>query len=458
MKLRVRHLAVVPLIGCLAVAEPSKAAIGVGLDRSRTVPNYTCSGSGRNSFLGGGIHNVAAGRDAAVIGGFSNYACGASTVVAGGNTNQSDGVNNFIGGGSGNVAGNGGWSFIGAGLNNTILGAFSAIIAGNGNTTSAPYAFIGGGGNNNVIGNGGVIVNGMSDVAGLGAAVVGGTGNQAVGTDSFIGSGNGNIINRGYPSGASYAVIGGGVLNTINTKSGNLGEYGVIGGGSKNSLTGEWGVVSGGQSNTVSGKNATVPGGTENAASGAGSFAAGRGANAKNAGSFVWSDQRTKPKLASSGDNQFVARASGGVTFFSSKDLSTGVVLSAGSGSWSSVSDRAVKTAIVPLDDAAILAKVAALPVSEWSYAAQGTGVRHVGPMAQDFRAAFGVGEDDRHIAAVDEGGVALAAIKALKAGDDALRVRLARDDARLARDDAEIASLRSELARLASKIASSGG
>ena len=54
--------------------------------------------------------------------------------------------------------------------------------------------------------------------------------------------------------------------------------------------------------------------------------------------------------------------------------------------------------------------------MSEWSYTAQGAGVRHIGPMAQDFRASFGLGEDDKHISAVDEEGVALAAIKALQA------------------------------------------
>ena len=34
--------------------------------------------------------------------------------------------------------------------------------------------------------------------------------------------------------------------------------------------------------------------------------------------------------------------------------------------------------------------------------------------MAQDFYAAFGIGADDKHISAVDEGGVALAAIQGL--------------------------------------------
>ncbi len=56
---------------------------------------------------------------------------------------------------------------------------------------------------------------------------------------------------------------------------------------------------------------------------------------------------------------------------------------------------------------------VASLPVSRWNYKEDNT-QSHIGPMAQDFHAAFDVGPDDKHIAAVDEGGVALAAIPGL--------------------------------------------
>jgi len=139
-------------------------------------------------------------------------------------------------------------------------------------------------------------------------------------------------------------------------------------------------------------------------------------------------------------------RASGGVIFYSDIAQSSGVKLAQGSGSWSNLSDRAVKSEIVPLDGAAILAKVAALPVSEWSYTAQGTGIRHIGPMAQDFYAAFGVGEDNRHITTIDEEGVALAAIKGLHAENEQLR-------ARLAGQSAQIAALQSELTRIAAKV-----
>jgi hypothetical protein len=45
--------------------------------------------------------------------------------------------------------------------------------------------------------------------------------------------------------------------------------------------------------------------------------------------------------------------------------------------------------------------------------------------MAQDFRAAFGLGADERHIGTIDESGVALAAIQALAKENAELRQRL---------------------------------
>ncbi len=54
------------------------------------------------------------------------------------------------------------------------------------------------------------------------------------------------------------------------------------------------------------------------------------------------------------------------------------------------------------------------LPISKWSYKVEDGSVRHIGPMAQDFAAAFGLGSDDRSIGTVDADGVALAAMQAL--------------------------------------------
>ena len=89
-------------------------------------------------------------------------------------------------------------------------------------------------------------------------------------------------------------------------------------------------------------------------------------------------------------------------------------------------SDVNNKTAIVPVDNSEILQKVSALPVSSWSYKTDAAdGVRHIGPMAQDFYAAFGTGASETGISAIDTGGVALAAIQALTAENTELKARL---------------------------------
>jgi len=99
-------------------------------------------------------------------------------------------------------------------------------------------------------------------------------------------------------------------------------------------------------------------------------------------------------------------------------------------------SDRNLKENFQPVDNQAVLAKVAALPVTEWNYKSDSQVIHHMGPMAQDFSAAFGLdGSDDKHISVVDEGGVALAAIQGL--------------NAKVEEKDAEIQSLEKRLAAL---------
>jgi type VI secretion system secreted protein VgrG len=77
-------------------------------------------------------------------------------------------------------------------------------------------------------------------------------------------------------------------------------------------------------------------------------------------------------------------------------------------------SDRNAKTDFAPVDPAAVLDCVAKLPIQQWRFKAEPEGIKHVGPMAQDFRAAFGLGENPTAIATVDADGVALAAIQGL--------------------------------------------
>ena len=68
----------------------------------------------------------------------------------------------------------------------------------------------------------------------------------------------------------------------------------------------------------------------------------------------------------------------------------------------------------VPADRHEILARLVRLPVSVWTYGFDDDSVRHLGPMAQDFAAAFGLGDDDRVIDMVDANGVVMAAVQAL--------------------------------------------
>jgi len=84
-------------------------------------------------------------------------------------------------------------------------------------------------------------------------------------------------------------------------------------------------------------------------------------------------------------------------------------------GQLSTGSDAAAKTGLRPVDGREVLARVLELPLSRWRYA-QGPAAEHLGPMAQDFHTALGLGADERHIAPMDAGGVALAAIQGLHA------------------------------------------
>jgi hypothetical protein len=111
------------------------------------------------------------------------------------------------------------------------------------------------------------------------------------------------------------------------------------------------------------------------------------------------------------------ATAGGYLDVRSASGLAT-IVLTGTSGnvsaiSYTTTSDRNVKENFTEIDPQAVLARVAVLPITEWSFKVD-TATRHIGPMAQDFYAAFGVGPDDKHIATVDEEGVALAAIQGL--------------------------------------------
>ncbi len=110
-------------------------------------------------------------------------------------------------------------------------------------------------------------------------------------------------------------------------------------------------------------------------------------------------------------------------------------------------SDRTTKTDIQPVDPQVVLAKIAELPVSTWRKI--GDTSNHLGPMAQDFRAAFELGEDDRHIAPGDLAGVSLAAVQGLNARVDEQAQTIEQQRQAIAKQQELIHQLAERLARL---------
>lgn len=465
-------------------------------DRAAMVGGFENAASGIGSFIGGGYYNTASGVYATVGGGYYNRAAGIGSFVGGGGYNQgtlSAGNNNYgdaaaIVGGVGNVIEtNAAYAFIGGGLGNTVGNSGAIVGGGVFNTASGYGATVGGGGideygsesGNQASGGASTVAGGLGNGAsgdyatvsggsgntanGWYGAVVGGEWNTASGEWAIVGGGRGNVatglraatVAGGEFNIASdqYATVGGGYGNTASnawaTVSGGTGNaastLGAVGGGAANTA-GSQATVGGGNSNGAIGEFATVPGGVANLASGQSSFAAGNSAQATNDDTFVWSDGSAV--TTSTVSNQFVARASGGFVFYTSI-TNTGVTLAPGSGSWSTMSDRNAKEDFAPVNSEALLAKVASLPMTTWSYKTE-PGVRHIGPMAQDFYGGFKVGEDEKHIADVDEGGVALAAIQGLNQKVDSEAAALRIQNARLRQ---EVENLQQIVTQLSQKL-----
>lgn len=116
-------------------------------------------------------------------------------------------------------------------------------------------------------------------------------------------------------------------------------------------------------------------------------------------------------------------RAPGGFAFRTSNAASaaagvagnTGCDLPAGSGTFSCASSRKLKSGFQEVDGEDVLGRLRNLELTTWKFNEDSTGARHMGPVAEDFRSAYGLGESASSIGVQDLAGVALAAAQALE-------------------------------------------
>jgi hypothetical protein len=450
------------------------ATVGGGFGNTAGFNYTTVSGGSGNTAssyaatVGGGLNNSAGGLAGYVTvgGGYANNASGAGSVIGGGGFDGSTV--------SGNTA-SGPVSVVGGGFGNMATWNDTTVAGGSGNTASSYASTVGGGLNNSAGGLAGYVTVGggyANNASGAGSVIGGGgfdgstvSGNTASGPASVVGGGLGNMATW------NDTTVAGGSGNTASSYAST------VGGGLNNSAVGLAGYVTvgGGANNTASGLYSTVPGGYFDIAQGEASFAAGYSAQALHDYTFVWSDGTPSPSFNSTAINQFLIYAAGGVgigtnrpqaqlhvtssggnsfpqaqldqqnpTDYSRLRFTVGgninkrwdvaatatnfVIYSASiganmlllnssgltvNGTFVSSSDRNVKAGFEPVNAKTVLERLAAMPITRWHYT-NDVATPHLGPMAQDFYAAFNVGMDDKHIATVDEEGVALAAIQGL--------------------------------------------
>jgi hypothetical protein len=293
----------------------------------------------------------------------------------------------------------------------------------------------------NVIG--GDAGNGIANMSGAGGVTIGGGGRS----DAPCFNPANGLTDRPCMNQAqlAFGTVAGGFSNLTS------GYAGVVGGGSGNTAgSQQYATVAGGYANTASGHFAAVPGGALNVASATLSFAAGYRAKATTTGSFIWADSREFDFQPSVG-NFFGVRATGGVGLTVAIDPTTGGVtqfcnLLPGVPSWQCVSDRNAKENFVPVDGEDILRRLVAMPLSTWNMKGSDPALRSLGPVAQDFHAAFGLGTDDKTIAISNVAGVALAAIQGLQQ-------IVQQKDGELRRQDRELTTMKRKLEAIEAKL-----
>ena len=461
-------------------------AIGGGFQNSASAVFATVGGgninasSGIYATIGGGEQNISSSDYTVVGGGYNNTSSGQYSVAAGGLQNTSSGLVSTLGGGELNVS-SGDHSTLGGGENNQCSGDDAMIGGGRDNICSNVYATVTGGYANISGGHASAVAGGENNKStGDFSTIPGGINNSASGVGSFAA---GNQAKANHPgtfvwgdwtfadfasSAANQFLIraGGGVgigvtapQQQLSVAAGmNIDQNNANNGTIANSLI--FGSFSG---EAIASKR--TAGGNQygldfyannvNRMSIANNGNVGIGTNAPSeklhvVGNFIRVDGGANEKVYMGGDGlgsdaQFGSLNST-ITDAIMYNPTRGECMNLLAKTFTVCSDRNIKDIAGDVRAEEVLNKVIALPVQRWNYKGEND-IQHIGPMAQDFYAAFSLGKDDKHIATVDADGVALAAIQGLNQ-------KLTEE---LKRRDAENAELKHRLEKLERLIASKG-
>lgn len=184
-----------------------------------------------------------------------------------------------------------------------------------------------------------------------------------------------------------------------------------------------------------------------------------RASNNTHTGTFVWGDESTTDSVRNQADNEFRIRANGGVRLRVSTAANgntpgaggnVGCDLTVAVPSWTCASTRKIKAGFAPIDDDRLLSELRRLPITTWSFTEDPTYAAHVGPVAEDFYRAFGLGTDSTSLVIQDLAGVALASAQAVDR--TTMRIEQSLELEALTREE-ELNALRAEVLELRARV-----
>lgn len=368
---------------------------------------------------------------------------------------------NVIAGSNSNsvMAGSRGAAVLGGGA---ASGSEGVPFVGQPNSATDHYTLVGGGYDNRAGNNNANLDDAMF------ATALGGNTNRAAGKESVV---LGGRVNSAL---SQNDIVLGGSNNTAQAGTGSiLGGFNNAVTGPNAVVVGGAGNCAGGASSFAAGSNAQVRPQVGGDAGNCSSVADSGDADGDE-GAFVWADRSSATAVTSSGPNQFLVRADGGFLLnantlpgfgddlllaarkvsgdadvdlrmltrtgrgmlmyvkdsngslnFGFSSLLAGadrITVGGGSGgnatlsnggTWTNASSREFKLGFTQVNVREVLARVVDLPITRWNYKGSAEGT-HMGPMAEDFKAAFDLAGTGKSIATVDADGVALAAIQGL--------------------------------------------